>query len=70
MDGDGKSDYLWVKTLNGAVIYYRNEIGAIAPNWVQMNDGSPIASGIGFSGPNVQFGKPKLPINPLFSRLI
>ncbi|KAH8800307.1 hypothetical protein F5884DRAFT_904986 [Xylogone sp. PMI_703] len=55
IDGDGRDDYLWVHTQTGGTVYYRNQVGIIAANWVEMDGGDEVASGIGSSGPNVLF---------------
>lgn len=56
LDGDGKDEYIWVNATNGAVIAYYNKYG-VATNtaaWVPINNGKPIASGVG-NGSQVTF---------------
>lgn len=43
----GRDDYIWVNQTNGAVIAYLNRVGQTPANWLPVNSGQPIASGIG-----------------------
>ncbi|KAL8846305.1 MAG: hypothetical protein Q9221_008603 [Calogaya cf. arnoldii] len=53
ISGDKRADYLRIHYLDGAVDLWNNEVGINPANWVQQGS---VASGIGFSGPSIQFG--------------
>ncbi|KAL8773359.1 MAG: hypothetical protein Q9209_001753 [Squamulea sp. 1 TL-2023] len=59
IDGDGKADYMGIDQLSGATTVYRNT--GPQPNggwgWVPMNEGKPIATGIGSVGRDVLWGR-------------
>ena len=54
LDGDGRSDYLWLNHTNGAVILYLNTGTGNKMSWAPVNGGKPIASGVG-PGAGVRF---------------
>ncbi|KAL8651232.1 MAG: hypothetical protein Q9226_004788, partial [Calogaya cf. arnoldii] len=53
INGDKRADYLRIHHLDGAVDLWTNEVGTNPANWVQQGS---VASGVGFSGPSIQFG--------------
>ena len=54
IDGDGRADYIWLSE-SGAATVYINYVGKIAPNWVALNNGQPIATGVGAYRKDVRF---------------
>ncbi|KAL8728048.1 MAG: hypothetical protein Q9166_005648 [cf. Caloplaca sp. 2 TL-2023] len=58
IDGDGKSDMIGIGQSDGSAIVYRN-LGP-KPNgwaWAPMNNGAPIASGVGTVGRDIRWGR-------------
>jgi len=54
MIGDGRADYIWLGE-GGSATLYVNQPGSKPANWVALNGGDPIASGVGAMRRDVQF---------------
>lgn len=54
IDGDGRDDYIWLNEIGAAIIYI-NQVGINPANWVAMNGGEAIATGVGASRNEVHF---------------
>ncbi len=52
--GDGKADYIWLST-EGAATVYINVMGENPANWLPLNGGQPLASGLGGSRQDIRF---------------
>lgn len=55
LNSDGRADYLWVNQDDGAVIAYLNTGQGNEISWKAVNDGKPMAYGVG-KGAGVHFG--------------
>ncbi|KAK4896112.1 hypothetical protein LTR27_005969 [Elasticomyces elasticus] len=54
INGDCRADYIWLSK-GGAATVYINQPGDKVANWVALNEGQPIASGIGAMRRDVHF---------------
>ena len=51
--GDGRADYIRIHTVDGSMDLYTNVVGVNPANWLPQGS---VASGVGSSGPSIQFG--------------
>ncbi|KAL8756555.1 MAG: hypothetical protein Q9199_002836 [Rusavskia elegans] len=58
IDGDGKADYIGIGQLDGSATVYKN-LGTKPDGWgwAPMNDGRPVATGVGTAGADVLWGR-------------
>ena len=54
IDGDGRDDYIWLSEAGAATIYI-NAVGLNPANWVALNDGKPVATGVGALREDIRF---------------
>lgn len=54
IDGDGRADYIWLSE-SGAATVYINKVGLIPQNWIALNNGNPVASGVGAYRQDIRF---------------
>jgi lysophospholipase L1-like esterase len=54
IDGDGRADYIWLSD-SGAATVYINKVGEEDSNFVALNGGQPIGSGVGGARADIRF---------------